>query len=346
LCGQMAYAEGSALHRCAPELNATGIPIAILLKRLTKRMHQDPAESALFTVLCLGVGGSALALVGFWLETRLGGRYSRILAGVLFPVFAALAAVAWAVRQPLGVVAPFLALAAACLAAWATCSVAVRRWANRLVTPRAVWGLLLLACPIVSVVYAYRLSKPEVAAAFNVCPVIPVDERRLHAETDLGRKIDMFNFGETESLEAMEDLLLAEDRLAHAVIRLAGPNATYNCHGWVFAGGKFGVPSESVDLILTDNGYTVVQEPDEGDLVVYRDAAGGVQHTGLVRHVGDDGLILVESKWGPFGLYLHAPDTQPWGTNFAYYRSPRQGHLLMMSPALPESPPTPTRAQP
>lgn len=303
-------------------------------------MHQDPVESGLFTVLCLGVGGSALALVGFWLEMRWGRRYSRLLASVLFPVFAALAAVAWVERQPLGVVAPLSALAAACLAAWATYSLAVRRWVHTLATPRAVWGLLLLASPVVSVVYAYRLSKPVMDESLGVCSVIPVDERQQHAETDLGRKIDVFSFGETESMEATEELLLAEDRLAHAVIRLAGPSATHNCHGWVFTGGKFGIHSESVDQILADNGYTVIPEPEEGDLVVYRDSAGGVLHTGLVRLAGGDGLILVESKWGPLGLYLHAPEMQPWGTHFSYYRSSRQGHLLMMSPTSPQSPPT------
>lgn len=294
-------------------------------------MHPDPAQSVLFIVLCFGVGGSALALIGFWLETRLGHRSSRVLAGVLFLILATLAAGAWAVREPMGVVGPFLTLAVACWAAWATGSVAIRRWVHRLLAPRVVWGLLLLVCPIFSVVYAYHLISPESLEAFNSCTVVPVDRGHLHAETDLGRKIDVFNFSETASVESMENLVLAEDRLAHAVIRLAGPDAAYNCHGWVFTGGKFGIPGESVDRILTDNGYAVVPEPEQGDLVVYRDLVGAVQHTGLVRHVGDDGLILVESKWGQFGLYLHAPESQPWGHNFAYYRSPRQGHLLIMT---------------
>jgi len=56
-----------------------------------------------------------------------------------------------------------------------------------------------------------------------------------------------------------------------------------------------------------------------------------VIHTGLVRFVDDDGVILIESKWGPLGVYLHPPEAQPWGHDFTFYRSPRPGHLLRLT---------------
>ena len=298
-------------------------------------MHHDPAESVLFTVICLGVGGSLLALVGLWIELRGGHRYGSILTGILLPLFVLAAIVSWVAGQPMGVVGPFLALSAACLAAGAMRSSVVRKWA-RLLGPRLIWGLLLVVSPIFSVVYAYcrANSFSQFAGIEYLNEVAAVDLADVCVETDLGRKIDVFIYSQSEGAEAAEDTTLSDDRLAHEVIRLAGPDPACNCHGWVFTGGKYGVPGENVDAILSDNGYTIVRDAEEADLVVYRDLAGEVLHSGLVRLVGADGLILVESKWGPLGLYLHPPEAQPWGHNITYYRSPRQGHLLKMSPAV------------
>jgi hypothetical protein len=36
----------------------------------------------------------------------------------------------------------------------------------------------------------------------------------------------------------------------------------------------------------------------------------------------------VESKWGAYGRFLHAPEAQPFATQYQYWRSPRRGHLL------------------
>ena len=300
-------------------------------------MHHDPAESVLFTVMCFGVGGSLLALAGLWLELRGRHRYGTILAGILLPLFVLAAIVSWAAGQPMGVVGPLMALSAACLAAGAMRSSVVRKWA-RLLGPRLIWGLLLVVSPIFSVVYAYcRVNSfGQFAGIEYLNEVAAVDLADVCVETDHGRKIDVFIYRQSEGAEAAEDTTLSDERLAHEVIRLAGPDPACNCHGWVFTGGKYGVPGESVDAILSDNGYTIVRDAAEGDLIVYRDAAGEVLHTGLVRLVGADGLILVESKWGPLGLYLHPPKAQPWGHNITYYRSARQGHLLKMSPAVTE----------
>jgi hypothetical protein len=112
------------------------------------------------------------------------------------------------------------------------------------------------------------------------------------------------------------------------VIETAAKDQRYNCHGWVFTGGRFAVESEDVATILKDNDYQVVQQPSPGDVVVYRDERGAVVHTGLVRIASGD-LVLVESKWGMLGRYLHKLWDQPYAQRFfEYYHSPRQGHLL------------------
>ena len=81
-------------------------------------------------------------------------------------------------------------------------------------------------------------------------------------------------------------------------------------------------------MILADNGYQEVSPPAPGDLIVYRERRGQVDHTAVVRFVGD--LVLVEGKWNCLGRYVHRPEQYPYGQTFAYYRSARRGHLLQL----------------
>jgi len=301
-------------------------------------MHEriaDPNEF-LFTVLCLGIGGSLLALAGIWLEMRRGYRARRVFSGVLSAVLCALAAILWGADQPIGVVGPVLALGVACFAAYAMQAALVRRWANRMLEPWGIWTTLLVVSPIFAAVYAHYISQPVGLPAVLIEPVPEIRKQANapRAVTDLGREIEMFRYDEVKSLEAVEASLLELERFTHEVIRLEGPNSVCNCHGWVFTGGTYGVQSKDVDTILADNSYEPVQPAQAGDLVVYRDDSGSALHTGLVRFVGDDGILLVESKWGPLGVFLHAPETQPYGQQFGFWRSPRQGHRLHLSPAV------------
>jgi hypothetical protein len=155
--------------------------------------------------------------------------------------------------------------------------------------------------------------------------------------TDLGGEIVLFRYDGSRSPETLADILVQQEELSQKVIRVAGPEAACNCHGWVFTDGRYGVSSEDVDRILADNGYQIVEPPQEGDIVIYRDALDRPSHTGLVRFVGADGLVLIESKWGPLGIYLHTPTDQPYGRNYHFYRSARPGHVLTMKPAGPQA---------
>ncbi len=125
-----------------------------------------------------------------------------------------------------------------------------------------------------------------------------------------------------------EERAVREGPMALRVIRTAIPSPESNCHGWVFTGGRFWVKGEEVDRILADNGYVPVASPRAEDIVIYRDDNGMVLHTARVEAVTRNGLVLVEGKWGQFGRFLHAPEDQPYSRNWAWYRSPRDGHLL------------------
>lgn len=110
-------------------------------------------------------------------------------------------------------------------------------------------------------------------------------------------------------------------------IRRGPPTDHSNCHGWVFTGGQFNLSGEQVDVILSENGYEKVDKPQAGDVVVYR-ADTLLRHTGVVQAVLPDGIVLVESKWGWMGVFLHAAGDSPYGQEYEFRRSPRAGHLL------------------
>ena len=90
-----------------------------------------------------------------------------------------------------------------------------------------------------------------------------------------------------------------------------------------------------VATLLADNGYQIVEHPAVNDVVVYRGGEGTILHTGMVRGVLDDGTVLVESKWGLEGRYLHRPEDQPYSRSSATTGVPA-GHLAtLVSPNAP-----------
>jgi hypothetical protein len=95
----------------------------------------------------------------------------------------------------------------------------------------------------------------------------------------------------------------------------------------VYTGGRYWLNPPEVELVLRDNGYDAVDEPREGDVIAYRNDEGVLTHSGLVR-VAQEGVVLIESKWGPLGRYLHRPEQQAYGQRFTYHRSDRAGHVV------------------
>jgi len=110
--------------------------------------------------------------------------------------------------------------------------------------------------------------------------------------------------------------------------RVVDPFLASNCHGWVFAGGRFAIKDEYVGGILADHGYSPVTEPVVGDLAVYL-ADGVATHTGLVR-ASQRGAIVIESKWGPFGVFHHPPEAYSFIGDCTFYRTARPHHALQL----------------
>jgi len=179
-----------------------------------------------------------------------------------------------------------------------------------------------------------RVTEMESNSAFELAMgELPPDTReaQILVKTDRGTKIAVCEPVEPRSrVEATE-----RERTAAAVnnysgrwIRRATADDRSNCHGWVFAAGRYNLAGRHVITILSENGYVKVSEPKAGDVCVYTDRSGEVTHSGLVRGVLDDATVMVESKWGRLGVYLHAVGDSCYGTNFTYYRTDRGRHTL------------------
>lgn len=105
-----------------------------------------------------------------------------------------------------------------------------------------------------------------------------------------------------------------------------------NCHGWVFLDSQFLIPGEAVQQILDDNSYEFVTEPKAGDVIIYRDDHRNIVHSGLVRGVLNDGTVIIESKWGTEGVFLHDPEGTPYSILYEYHRAPRSDHRVKIVP--------------
>jgi hypothetical protein len=192
--------------------------------------------------------------------------------------------------------------------------------------PRIAWGLLLVAAPALSWYWA-DLAVP-VDEPLQMPAIIAVNMRDVEptpCRTDAGRPVKV---AVPEREATPEEIEAVEREMVHANALNTAPAGAYcNCHGWVFTGGRYWLSGAEVANVLEDNGYTVVSRPRPGDVIVYR-MGSEIVHTGLVRAADEFG-VLVESKWGKRGRFVHAPEYQDYSSDFTYYRSSRAGHLLL-----------------
>jgi hypothetical protein len=213
---------------------------------------------------------------------------------------------------------------------------------HRLQKPRLAWGLVALAGFGVLGFEFSRFDVAEVAdlnaheAWLKLQEVTPytADDSRA-AKTDRGSIIHLLTTAEAKTVDllfATETQTLQSTRLDDYVIRRGPPDDNSNCHGWVFTGGKYAIRGHEVDTILVENEYQPSTIPRAGDLCVYRNESNLILHTALVRSVFDDGTILVESKWGHLGVFLHSVQHSVYGMHFNFYHSVRSTHLLNSIP--------------
>jgi hypothetical protein len=304
----------------------------------------DLPDLSLYSVCAFGISGLAIGLLGLLacrLDARRGGSaLTPVLLGV-----GGLGACSALLGRPPGLGWPLLTLTSLLLLFRVVRSErlagVLATMVARVRTPRWQWVALALGCPIAAAtLLAFGTGRQPIEAP--PAPQMPPGT----AVTDRGRDVPLWQArGGPWPVQVMRAAEVRELRgfaLDGRLIQVGPPDWSYNCHGWVFTGGCYLLPDDYVETVLQDNGYGPVEGPDVGDLTIYRNDQGSVIHTALVWAVGDDGRVLVESKWDWKSRYLHPPDGTPYGERWAYYRSPRPGHLLRgldsLSPGASPSP--------
>jgi hypothetical protein len=198
----------------------------------------------------------------------------------------------------------------------------------------SIWGIIIVSA-VLCFVCSNRmqtLGSTDVTLLTN--PELPGEVKPIdshYAVSDQGRRITLYCFelkGPLPSSDVANHI--ANNSFPGALIRRKDIDVSANCHGWVFANGEFLVDSRGVSIILEDNGYSRVDDPEEGDIVIYRNTRGDAIHTAIVCARLQDGTILVESKWGVHQRFVHLPEVQPYSTLIEYYRSPRSGHSIQI----------------
>jgi hypothetical protein len=122
-------------------------------------------------------------------------------------------------------------------------------------------------------------------------------------------------------LDREADTFLHDPQYGFQFIRTAPADARYNCHGWTFRFGKRAVSSVEVSSWISSPKYKVVPNKRAfiGDVVIYY-RGSEICHSGVVQAISRGGLVLVESKWGTLGRFLHRIDAPKTADHYEVYR--------------------------
>ena len=144
----------------------------------------------------------------------------------------------------------------------------------------ALWAFLAVGGAVLATTAVIRFERDDAALAESnarafeselVCQPTEQPTARTHALTDCGTPITLKKpFQNTKNRHNGEGGILHDAKLTDQMIRRGAASDASNCHGWVFTGGRFLLYLEDVEVILRENGYAEVPEPQPGDLVIYR----------------------------------------------------------------------------
>lgn len=113
------------------------------------------------------------------------------------------------------------------------------------------------------------------------------------------------------------------------------PTKAYDCHGFTFKSKKMRIYNEDVDKIIKDQDWKLTDDGKhkKGHIIIYRDKAGKVTHSGFIEEVGADGNVTkVRSKWGASGEYVH--DVKDVPSSYGTKTEIRNGGKALADPPL------------
>ena len=121
-----------------------------------------------------------------------------------------------------------------------------------------------------------------------------------------------------------------ERKYGDDILRRSGPTAVYNCHGLAFASRRTRIYDPSAVLqILHDDRYQGIAPQDvlPGDLIIYYDNSGDLEHSGIVVTPPSHSPLKVPkvySKWGSYAEVIHFANRCPYDySNVRYWRIQR-----------------------
>lgn len=282
------------------------------------------------TLLLTTLAAVLLAALLLAFEVWASQRVSRRAPGAIVLLLLAVTLLGCCLRESRALAMGSGVLAMLVLIAGTLSSDSVRRQMARLCTAKVVWGCVLLASMIASrYLAAHVLHSLDRQSSPRELDLEDVPIRLTQAITDSDRPVSLFHFKMHSTAAEIERFIALHEMDLTQIIRLTEPNSAANCHGWVFTGGKYGIRDPDIAQVLVDNGYVEAAMPHEGDLAIYISDTK-ITHSGIVRMADQRSPILVESKWGPFGVYLHGVDRQPFKGQCKFYRSERSGHQLTL----------------
>src|SRR5262249_29264911 len=142
---------------------------------------------------------------------------------------------------------------------------AVRRFRSviaTLISARRVHAVFILAAgPIAAAAWVYHVDHlndtpgPDLSEIVNMNRPAGPDPADYIAMTDQGTALPLYRRNPDPADLEIEQKFQANLRAAWAlkVIQTAGADAAYNCHGWVFAGGRFHIRGQDIETILAEN---------------------------------------------------------------------------------------------
>ena len=87
------------------------------------------------------------------------------------------------------------------------------------------------------------------------------------------------------------------------------PGMETDCHGVTFGDSQYWINNDQVDKILKGDNYTSTTTPNVGDVLIYRDLHGNVQHSVTVTGVGPNGTVTNVTGLG--GIEIETTTTTP-----------------------------------
>ena len=154
----------------------------------------------------------------------------------------------------------------------------------------------------------------------------PVDGRGLALDTAAATHIRNEQ-GHLIPARVLAEIPGLERTYQSVILKRTPPTAVYNCHGLAFASRRTWITHTAVvQLILKEDRYEEIHRDRvmPGDLILYYDELGEIEHSGIVLTAPADsplGVPKVYSKWAMYAEVIHPANRCPYAfANARYFR--------------------------